>query len=176
MRSYWLALVLLLTSCSGVPEGLQPVGNFELARYLGRWYEIARLDHSFERGLVNVTADYSLRDDGRVEVINRGFDPARNAWRDATGVARFQGARDVGSLEVSFFGPFYGAYNVLVLDADYRYALVAGPDRDYLWILSRNPQLDRPTLDSLLASAKSWGFATEKLIFVDQAARDGSQS
>jgi len=168
---WWLAVMALLAGCAGVPKGLHPVGGFELERYLGRWYEIARLNHSFERGLTNVSAEYRLLPDGRVEVVNRGFDPAKNAWHDARGVARFQGARDVGGLEVSFFGPFYGAYNVLVLDADYRYALVAGPNRDYLWILAREPQLDRATLDTLVARAKGWGFASDALIYVDQTPR-----
>jgi len=171
MRWWWLTVMMLLTACSGVPQGLQPVSGFELERYLGRWYEIARLDHSFEHGLTHVTAEYRLLPEGRVEVINHGFDPAKAAWRDAKGVARFQGARDIGSLEVSFFGPFYGAYNVLVLDADYRYALVAGPSRDYLWILARDPKLDHATLEALVARAKEWGFATDALIYVDQTPR-----
>jgi apolipoprotein D and lipocalin family protein len=166
----WLVslTLLFLAGCSGVPEGLRPVSGFELERYLGRWYEIARLDHRFERGLSHVTADYRRLPDGRIEVINRGYDAARGEWRQARGVARFQGSPGVGSLEVSFFGPFYGAYNVLVLAPDYRYALVAGPNLDYLWILAREPQLDRATLDGLLARAKAWGFATEALIHVDQ--------
>jgi len=169
MRWLGLTALLWLAGCSGVPEGLQPVSGFELQRYLGRWYEIARLDHRFERGLSRVSAEYRLLPDGRVEVINRGYDPAKAAWREARGVARFQGAQNVGSLEVSFFGPFYGAYNVLVLDADYRHALVAGPNRDYLWILAREPQLDRATRERLVAQAKAWGFATEALIEVEQA-------
>jgi apolipoprotein D and lipocalin family protein len=167
-----LAVLMALAGCSGVPEGLQPVRNFDLDRYLGRWYEIARLDHRFERGLTQVTADYRLLEDDRVEVINRGFDPGKGEWREAKGVARFQGASDVGSLEVSFFGPFYGGYNVLVLDAGYRYALVAGANRDYLWILARDPQLDRATVDSLAGQAKAWGFATHALIFVEQTVRE----
>lgn len=169
----WLSVLVavLLASCSGVPKGLQPVAEFDLSRYLGRWHEIARLDHRFERGMTNVTANYRLLDDGRVEVVNRGFDTAKNAWRDAKGVARFQGARNVGSLEVSFFGPFYGAYNVLILDPQYRYAVVAGPSRDYLWILARDPQLERATLDALVAQAQEWGFATEALIYVDHTPR-----
>ncbi len=168
MQRLWLSLLLLVAGCAGVPEGLQPVSGFDLERYLGRWYEIARLDHSFERGLTHVTADYRLLLDGRVEVINRGFDPVKEAWRDARGVARFQGERDIGSLEVSFFGPFYGAYNVLVIDQNYGYALVAGPNRNYLWILARDPQLDSTTLETLVARAKEWGFATEALIYVEQ--------
>lgn len=169
MRWLILTVMVWVAGCSGVPEGLQPVSGFELPRYLGRWHEIARLDHSFERGLSNVTADYALLGDGRVEVVNRGFDAKKSTWRDAKGVARFQGATDVGSLEVSFFGPIYGAYNILVLDEQYRYALVAGPNRDYLWILAREPQLDRATLDTLVARAREWGFATEALIYVDQS-------
>jgi apolipoprotein D and lipocalin family protein len=166
----WLG-TLILVGCSGVPEGLQPAGNFELERYLGRWHEIARLDHSFERGLTNVTADYRLREDGCVEVINRGFDRAKGAWREAKGVARFQGAPDVASLEVSFFGPFYGAYNVLVLDPRYRYALVSGANRRYLWILAREPVLESKILDELVGRAASWGFATGGLIYVDHGER-----
>jgi len=171
MRMWWCTLLIILAGCSGVPKGLQPVGNFELRQYLGRWYEIARLDHRFERGLTQVTADYQRLAAGRVEVINRGFDTAKGEWREAKGVARFQGAPDVGSLEVSFFGPFYGGYNVLVLDAGYRYALVAGSNRNYLWILARDPQLDRATIDTLVGQAKAWGFATEALILVEQTAK-----
>ena len=168
MKWLCLGLFILLSGCCGVPEGLQPVTGFKIDQYLGRWHEIVRLDHSFERGLTNVTADYSKLPDGRVEVINRGFNPVKNAWQDAKGVARFQGSPDIGSLEVSFFGPFYGAYNVLVLDSKYRYAMVAGPNRSYLWILARESQLDKATLDMLVTRAKDWGFATDKLIYVDQ--------
>lgn len=168
MKWLWLVVFILLSGCSGVPEGLQPVTGFNIDRYLGKWYEIARLDHSFERGLTHVTADYGKLPGGRVEVINRGFNPAKNAWQDAKGVARFQGSSDIGSLEVSFFGPFYGAYNVLILDPQYRYAMVAGPNRSYLWILARESQLDKATLDMLVTRAKDWGFATNKLIYVEQ--------
>jgi apolipoprotein D and lipocalin family protein len=171
MRWLWTTGLALLCGCSGVPEGLRPVAGFDAGRYLGRWHEIVRLDHSFERGLANVTADYRRLPDGRIEVINRGFDPARGGWREAKGIARFQGAADIGSLEVSFFGPFYGGYNVLILDPQYRYALVAGPDRSYLWILAREPQLDAAILDTLVARAKEWGFATDKLIYVDHKPR-----
>ena len=171
MRWLWTAVLALLFGCSGVPEGLRPVAGFDAGRYLGQWYEIARLDHSFERGLANVTADYRGLRDGRIEVINRGFDPARGEWRVAKGVARFRGAADIGSLEVSFFGPFYAGYNVLILDPQYRYALVSGPDRGYLWILAREQQLDAATRDTLVARAKDWGFSTDKLIYVDHRPR-----
>lgn len=170
MRIIWLYLVLLLSGCTGVPEGLKPVEGFELERYLGRWYEIARLDHRFERGLTQVTAEYRRLDDGKVEVVNRGYDPAKGAWREVKGVASVLGSPQVGSLKVSFFGPFYGGYHVLVLDPDYRFALVAGPDRDYLWILAREPELDAAVKQRLVAAAADWGFATEELIWVEQGA------
>jgi apolipoprotein D and lipocalin family protein len=158
----------LIAGCTGVPEGLTPVTGFHLERYLGRWYEIARLDHGFERGLVDVTADYRRRPDGRVDVVNRGYDAKAGRWKEANGVARFAGAPDVGSLEVTFFGPFWGGYNILVLDPGYRYAMVAGPNRDYLWILAREPRLDPATVSVLVEKARGWGFDTAALIYVPQ--------
>lgn len=159
----------LVLACVALPEGVTPVTDFELSRYLGRWYEIARLDHSFERGLVNVTADYSPEEDGRVRVINKGYRPASKEWETAEGVAAFVGATDVGRLKVSFFGPFYGGYNIIALDkVSYQYALVCGPSRSYLWILAREPQLDPAVTETLVARARALGFATEALIMVDQ--------
>lgn len=163
-----LFVSLLLGGCTGMPEGARPVDNFELDRYLGRWYEIARLDHSFERGLQRVSADYDLRDDGGVRVVNQGFDTAKQEWQRAEGKAYFIDATDVGRLKVSFFGPFYGAYNVIALDDDYRYAMVSGPNLSYLWILAREPQLDPDIMDGLLSQAADLGFDTDALIKVDQ--------
>jgi apolipoprotein D and lipocalin family protein len=160
-------LLLLLTACTSIPEGIEPVTNFELESYLGTWYEIARLDHSFERGMTDVTARYTLRDDGGVTVLNRGYRPDKCEWDEAEGKAFFIDASDVGRLKVSFFGPFYGAYNVFALDDDYRYSMVAGPNRSYLWILAREPELPRTTLDRLLKQARSTGFDTSSLIFVE---------
>ena len=161
-------ILALLSGCTGSPYGVSVVTGFELDRYLGSWYEIARLDHSFERGLSAVTADYSLRDDGGVHVINRGFSSESGEWDDAIGKAYFVGASDVGQLNVSFFGPFYGGYNILELDKhDYQYSLVAGPNRDYLWILSRTPQMEPNVLQSLVNRAGELGFATDELIFVE---------
>ena len=168
MKWIFAGAMLLISGCSGVPEGLHPVTGFDADKYLGHWYEIARLDHSFERGLTNVTADYRKLSDGRIEVINRGFDAGKNEWREAKGVARFQGKSDVGSLEVSFFRAFYGAYNILELDQQYRYAMVAGPNREYLWILARERQLDAETLSALVKKGKSFGFAIDKLIYLKQ--------
>jgi apolipoprotein D and lipocalin family protein len=127
------------------------------------------LDHSFERGLINVSAEYSLGDDGGVKVINRGFDPKGNKWKTALGRAYFTQGQSVGQLKVSFFGPFYGGYNIIELDqAGYSYALVCGPSRSYLWILARTPKLESCFREKLLFRAKELGFETDKLIWVVQ--------
>ena len=163
-----LGIALLLAGCTGLPKGTEPVTDFELDRYLGQWYEIARLDHSFERGMECVTADYSLRDDGGVRVLNRGVKLDDGEIELAEGRAYFIGDENVGRLKVSFFGPFYGGYNVLALDDDYRWSLVAGPDRDYLWILARTPSLDEATRQELVAEARGLDFPVEELIWVEQ--------
>jgi len=162
-----LMVFTFIAGCTGVPEGVEPVTDFDGERYLGKWYEIARLDHSFERGLSKVSATYSKRDDGGIKVINRGFNEESGEWSEAEGRAYFTQAPDVGALKVSFFGPFYGAYNVIALDKDYQWALVCGNNRDYLWILARQPSLTDEILSTLLDTAKTKGFATDKLIFVD---------
>ncbi|WP_444676899.1 lipocalin family protein [Halomonas sp. E19] len=159
---------LLLAGCTGLPKGTEAVTGFELERYLGQWYEIARLDHSFERGLDCVTADYSLRDDGGVRVINRGINLATGEVDEAEGRAYFVAGEDVGRLKVSFFGPFYGGYNVLQLDDDYRWALVSGPSHDYLWILAREPTLDAAIQEELVDFAASKAFPADELIEVEQ--------
>ena len=175
-RWLWPFLALLLSSCTSIPDGLQAVSPFELQRYLGHWYEIARLDHSFERGLSQVTADYSLRDDGGVRVINRGYSAANKEWKQAEGKAYFVGPADRGHLKVSFFGPFYGAYVVLELDqAGYQYSLICGPDRTYLWILARTPSLPPEVKQRLLDKAAALGFDTSQLLFVDQQARPAGE-
>ena len=158
----------LSSGCTGVPDGVSVVTDFDLERYLGTWYEIARLDHSFERGLSQVTATYSLREDGGVHVVNRGRSDQTGEWDEAIGKAYFVGARDTGQLKVSFFGPFYGGYNIIELDkTGYQYSLVAGPSRDYLWVLARTPALEPSTLQRLIDRAEALGFATDDLIFVD---------
>ena len=162
-----LGMLGLGAGCTGIPDGVTVVQNFELERYLGTWYEIARLDHRFERGLSNVTATYTPRDDGGLHVVNRGYDESAGEWDEATGKAYFVGEADVGRLKVSFFGPFYGAYNILELDREaYQYALVAGPNRSYLWILTRSPNPDPATVARLVATAAELGFPTGELIRV----------
>jgi len=160
---------LLLGGCVGAPQGVEPVTDFQLERYLGTWYEIARLDHRFERGLSRVTAEYSLRDDGGIRVVNRGFNETNGEWKQAIGRAYVTGPPDVGALKVSFFGPFYGGYNIIALDRDgYRWAMICGPNRDYLWILARSPRLDGEVYRQLVARARQLGFAVEGLIEVRQ--------
>lgn len=176
LRSTILAVsfVLTLGACSTAPpEGLRPVTSFDINRYLGQWYEIARLDHSFERGMSDVNATYQLQDDGSVKVINRGYDTRKQAWKEAIGRALFIGDSQTASLKVSFFGPFYGGYHVIALDEqNYRWSLVAGPDRDYLWILARDKMLPAEVREQLLSQAKALGFATDKLIWVEQKRTD----
>lgn len=169
-----LFLALLLSACTTAPpEGLQPVTAFDINRYLGRWYEIARLDHAFERGMSDVNATYQLQDDGSVKVINRGYDTQRQAWKEAIGRALFVGDTHTASLKVSFFGPFYGGYHVIALDQqNYRWSLVAGPDRDYLWILARDKTLPAEVRERLINQARALGFATDKLIWVDHQRND----
>jgi apolipoprotein D and lipocalin family protein len=163
---YCFLLILLLSGCGQIADGLTPINQFQLQRYLGTWYEIARLDHRFERGLVDVKADYSLRDDGGVRVLNSGTNSSSGQRETAEGRAYFVSTPDIGQLKVSFFGPFFGGYNIIALDkSDYRYALIAGPTRDYLWILARTPQLEAPVLDALVAQAKAQGFNTDALIY-----------
>ncbi|AIN18532.1 lipocalin-like domain protein [Yersinia rochesterensis] len=164
-----IAATLLSVACSVTPpKDVKVVDNFQLPRYLGTWYEIARLDHSFERGLDRVTANYSLRDDGGVKVINRGYNAKKQQWQESVGKAYFIGSPQQASLKVSFFGPFYGGYNIIDLDDEYQHALIAGPSREYLWILSRTPTIDNQTRDRLIAIAKNYGFPVEQLIWVKQ--------
>jgi len=168
MRNLLIALVLLLAGCTGIPENVSPVDGFKLEKYLGQWYEIARLDHSFERGLSRVTANYSLREDGGVRVLNRGYSEKERSWKDAEGKAYFVQRPDQGYLKVSFFGPFYGSYVVFELDHEnYQYSIVSGPDKSYLWILARNPVMKKDLRDRLVAAAEKRGFDTSKLIFVE---------
>lgn len=160
--------LLLFSGCLGMPEGVEPVNEFELDRYLGKWYEIARLDHSFERGLSQVTAEYTLNENGTVTVENRGFSAEKSKWKDAEGKARLVDDPQNGHLKVSFFGPFYASYVIFDLDKEnYQYAFVSGPDTSYLWLLSRTPEVDEELLSRFIAESKKLGFDTDNLIFVE---------
>ena len=168
MKKIFVFVFLLLTGCVGIPDNVKPVDHFNLEKYLGKWYEIARLENRFERNLSRITAHYSLRDDGGVRVLNRGFSAKKNEWKEVEGRAYFVEGTDQGYLKVTFFWPFYGSYIVFELDHEnYQYALVCGPDESYLWILSRSPALKKDIQDKLVAKAAALGFDTSQLIFVD---------
>ena len=163
-----LAAATMVSACTGLPEGIEPVKSFESDRYLGTWYEIARLDHSFERDMDHVTAEYSLREDGGIRVINRGYDTDSGEWKEAEGKAYFVNSREEGHLKVSFFGPFYGSYAIFDLDRDeYQYAFIAGNSTDYLWLLARTPSISEKVLRQFESQSESLGFPTEELIYVD---------
>jgi apolipoprotein D and lipocalin family protein len=163
---------VIMTAMSFVLFASEPfpvINDFQLDRYLGTWHEIARLDHSFERGLSNVTATYSLKDGGGVLVHNRGYKDSKERWEDARGSAKFAETENIGRLKVTFFWPFYGGYNIMSLDPDYQVALIAGDSHKYLWILAREPVLPDSTLQPLLELARQQGFDTQKLIWIDQS-------
>ncbi|MGL4449140.1 lipocalin family protein [Shewanella sp.] len=165
----FMICTLILSGCLGMPRNVEPIKDFNLDRYLGTWYEIARLDHSFERGLTHVNAQYSLKQDGGVMVINRGFSPEKNAWQEAKGKAYFVNDPTEGYLKVSFFGPFYGSYVVFGLDHEhYQYAFISGPNTDYLWLLAKTPTVAPEVIAQFVASAKAKGFDTDSLIYVPQ--------
>jgi len=167
MRNLWIVACCLLSGCLTVPDGIEPVDNFELNRYLGKWYEIARLDHSFERRLEAVSAEYSLRDDGGIRVINSGRNTDTQANQEAEGRAYFVEQPNLGYLKVSFFGPFFGSYVIFELDENYQYAFIAGNTTNYLWLLARTPEVSQELVDQFISRANQLGFDTTQLIFVD---------
>lgn len=172
LLSLSLALVLLMTGCEEKkPQKVTPVENFKLNEYLGTWYEIARLEHRFEKGMEAISATYSMREDGGVKVLNKGYKTKEKEWNKAEGKAYFVQGPDKGFLKVSFFGPFYGSY--IVMDTDYKtYTMISGPDLSYFWILSRTPTLDEKIVNRLLVQAKEAGFDIDKLIYPDQSKND----
>ena len=154
-----LSASVLAVGCAVSPPGgrFQPVSPFDVERYMGTWHEIARIDHRFQRGLVNASAEYSLNADGTVKVVNRGFNPVKNEWKSVEGVGKFVGDRNVAALKVSFFGPFYGGYNVVALDPGYQTALVVGEDPSYFWLLARDRNLPEAQVEKLLQQAAAMG-------------------
>lgn len=162
-----ISLLFLINACTHAPKGIEPVKELDLERYLGQWFEIARLDHSFERGLTNVTANYQLRDDGGVRVVNRGWSVKKSKWQEAEGVA-YRVDEIKGHLKVSFFGPFYGAYVVFELGENYDYAFVTGPNRQYLWLLARTPKVSDKLLSRFKQVVETNGFDLSDLVLVEQ--------
>lgn len=164
-------LVISLNSCVSIPKGAKAVRPFDKNKYLGKWYEIARMDFKYERGLHNVTATYSLKDEQTIRVDNKGFNPDKNLWKESIGKAKLAGNPDEGRLKVSFFGPFYAGYNVIAIDPDYKYALIVGNNLNYLWLLSREKTMPEAYRTKYLVMAKSLGYTIEKLVWTDHSAR-----
>lgn len=161
-----LGLIAILQGCSlSVPAGIKPVTGLDVNQYLGRWYEIARLDNRFQRGLERVAATYSLQEDGSIRVENAGWNIQKRQKKIAVGKAKFVSDKQIGHLKVSFWGPFYGSYIIFHLEADYSVAMVCGSSRDYCWILAKNPVLSTEDLAKYLSIAKENGFAVEQFIY-----------
>lgn len=157
-------LLCLLVGCSKLTVDNSVVNDFDLNRFLGNWYEVARYDHSFERDMEQTKASYVLREDGKVDVLNTGIKDGIPS--KAKGVAKL--TETPGRLRVSFWGPFYSDYRVLLIDPDYQYALIGGGSDNYLWILSRTPQISDAVKARILAEAGKRGYDTNKLIWVKQ--------
>ncbi|WP_255607066.1 lipocalin family protein [Pedobacter polysacchareus] len=157
---------ILFNACKvSIPKGAKAVKPFDSKRYLGKWYEIARLDFKYEKNLNNVTATYTEKDKGQIQVDNRGYDTVKKQWKQSIGKAKLVKGTDQGRLKVSFFGPFYAGYNVIAIDTDYQYALVAGNNLNYLWILSRTSAIPESVKEDYLAQAKKLGYRTEDLVW-----------
>lgn len=180
-RAHWRLLVggatamvalLVLSACSTprTPEGIQPVAGFDVDRYAGHWHEVARIENSFERGLSLTTATYSRNADNTIKVVNRGYDLVRKQWKEAEGRAEFVGSPDRAALKVSFFGPFYGGYNVVALDENYQWAMVVGSSTDYVWVLSRTPTLPWHVREHLMERAQALGVDVSKIVWAQPAA------
>ncbi|HLS95208.1 MAG TPA: lipocalin family protein [Sphingobacterium sp.] len=177
MKSYrnhmWLAgpamllALLAVHACKPVkvPPGVEVVEPFDVRAYTGKWYEIARFDFKQEKNMKQVTAEYTLNDDGSIKVINRGFDTVKGKWKDAIGKAKFVGEQNRGALKVSFFGPFYSGYNVVAMEPPYQNALVFGEDTDYIWILSRNKTIPEDVKNNFLRIAREAGYDVSRLIW-----------
>ena len=166
LKRVGMLCIVLLASCTGLPDNVEPVSQFDTEQYLGTWYEIARLDHSFERNIERVTATYGLNEDGSISVLNKGFNTEKDEWRQAEGVAKPMGSSDIAHLKVSFFGPFYGTYAVFELADDYSHAFVSGYNTDYLWLLAREPDVSTEVRQRFINESQALGFDTSKLIWV----------
>lgn len=158
--------VALTAFCQTRPSGVRVVQNFDVNKYMGVWYEIARFDFRFEKNLKNTRAHYTLNDDGTVSVTNSGYDYVKKKHKVASGKAKLAGESNEGKLKVSFFGPFYSPYNVVGLHGDYEYALVMGKNTDYLWILARTTHLPEAVKEEFLQTARQAGYDLSRLVWV----------
>ena len=160
--------IAVFQSCKTIPDGAVAVKPFDSKKYLGKWYEIARFDFRFEKNLNNTTAEYSFNPNSSIHVVNRGYKYTTGEWKQSTGVAKFVGDANEAKLKVSFFRPFYGGYNVIALDDNYTWALVAGKSLDYLWLLSRDKTMPENIKETYLQKARQLGYDTSKLVWVQQ--------
>lgn len=158
---------ILITKSNRRFKKAKVVKDFRLDRYLGKWYEIARIDFRYEKDLKNTTAEYSLNEDGSVKVLNKGYNFKKEIWKESEGKAKFDGATNKGKLKVSFFGPFYSDYNIIDIQENYKYALVVGKNNDYLWILSRDKEIPRTVKNKFLIKAIEIGYDIDDLVWVD---------
>ena len=156
-----------MQSFKTIPKGAIAVKPFDQKKYLGLWYEIARLDYKFERNLNNVTATYSLKENGTIKVDNKGYNFKKGKWEQSVGKAKPLADPMEAKLKVSFFGPFYSGYNVIAIDKDYKYALVIGKSTKYMWILSRETTIPEEIKNDYLKQAKAIGFKTDDLVWVE---------
>lgn len=161
------AAYIAYDACYTIPPKATAVQPFDLEKYLGKWYEIARIDFLFERNLSHTSAHYSLNDDGTVKVVNRGFNYKSGKNVESVGKAKFVGDPTEAKLKVSFFGPFYSGYNVIAIDDNYNNALVCGKNLDYLWILSRRKSISEKKKSEFLAIAEEIGYDTSRLVWVN---------
>jgi apolipoprotein D and lipocalin family protein len=168
VASLLICTIGFLNGCRSTSK-LEVVNDFEIDRYLGVWYEAARMPHGFEKNLSSVSANYSFNEDGTIKVLNRGFNDKNQKWEEIEGVAKFKGSAEEGWLKVSFFKPFYASYKIIHLNETYTQAIVTGPSYGYLWILVRDPALPESELNELVAKARGFGFDSEQLIVVDQS-------
>ena len=159
---FTLFLITLIAGCRSTRH-IPAAASLDLNRYMGKWYEIARLPNFFEDGMEQISAEYTLESDNSVKVVNSGFKNGQK--KSITGKARLAEDTLNGELEVSFFGPFYSAYRIIKLAEDYRYSVVCGESPDYLWILSRTPELPKEDLQEILEFLSQHKFPVEKLIW-----------
>ncbi len=162
------AIALNFVSCVSIPKGAKAISPFKKDRYLGKWYEIARMDFKFEKNLDHVTAEYSLNPDGSIRVDNKGYDVVKKIWKESIGKAKFVEKPVTARLKVSFFGPFYAGYNIIAIDPDYRYAMIAGNNLNYLWLLSREKDIPAAIQTAYLKQAQNLGYDVSKLVWTKQ--------
>lgn len=162
-----LLFIVVLSSCSTSIE-TNVVKDFKANKYLGKWYEIARFDNRFEKGLDNVSATYTKIKQNKIRVINRGYNKEKKNWKEAKGIALLNKNPEIGKLRVSFFWPFFGDYNILYIDEEYEHAIVGSKSKDYLWLLSRHYTINEEQKDMLTTKIENLGYDINNLIYISQ--------